>query len=81
MVDTILDMIRSDERVADSFKSGLPKLKRLTSCSTTDYRAIRARQRRGTLSEYYDEQGYVCYDENELKDWKPAKRGRKPIKQ
>ena len=38
---------------------------------------IAQRQRRGRMGYYVDEQGYVCYDADELKMWKPRKNGRK----
>ena len=35
------------------------------------------RQRRGRMSYIVDEQGYVCYDDEELRNWIPRRAGRK----
>lgn len=55
-------------------------MKRLISLSETEARKIRKRQENGTMSELYDSDLYLCYDEKEYKNWKPKKVGRKPIK-
>lgn len=55
-------------------------LKRLTDLHTCDANKIRARQKSGTMKEYFDEQGYLCFSEEELKNWQPRKIGRKPHK-
>lgn len=38
---------------------------------------IRSLQRRQRLKSYQDKDGYACYDEDELNNYKPAKRGAK----
>lgn len=38
---------------------------------------IRDRQIKGTMNEYTDEQGYLCYSQQEFDNWKPKKVGRK----
>ena len=42
------------------------------------YRRIAMRQTKGTMGYFVDNEGYVCYDTEELKNWKPKKAGRKP---
>lgn len=51
---------------------------RLVSLSRKDSCKIRNRQLKGTMTEYYDDEHYLCFDDQELKTWKPRKCGRKP---
>ena len=51
---------------------------RLVSLSRKDSCKIRNRQLKGTMTEYYDDEYYLCFDDQELKTWKPRKCGRKP---
>lgn len=51
-------------------------LKRIIELTYNEARKIRARQKVGTMKEYYDEEQYLCYDEEELKTYKPKKSGR-----
>lgn len=51
-------------------------LKRIIELSYNEARKIRARQKVGTMKEYYDEEKYICFDEEELKNYKPRKYGR-----
>lgn len=53
-------------------------MKRLSEMSHNEMRKIRDRQRKGTMSELYDKQNYLCFDEREYAEWKPKKNGRKP---
>ena len=53
-------------------------IKRLISLSRSEASKIRNRQLNGTMGEYYDDEDYLCYSEQELRDWKPKKIGRKP---
>ena len=53
-------------------------LVRLISLSKKDAAKIRDRQMIGTMNEYYDDEKYLCFDDQELKAWKPRKVGRKP---
>lgn len=53
-------------------------LVRLISLLKKDAVKIRSRQLSGTMTEYYDDEKYLCFDDKELKTWKPRKRGRKP---
>lgn len=53
-------------------------LKRLISLSHTEATRIRNRQIVGTMTEFYDDDGYLCYDEDDLNGYKPRKRGRRP---
>lgn len=53
-------------------------LKRLISLSRKDANKIRDRQLKGTMNEYFDDELYLCYDDEELENWKPRKNGRKP---
>ena len=52
-------------------------IKRLKDLSKTLYARYRARQLAGTMIEYIDEQGYICYDEEEAANYVPKKNGRK----
>lgn len=52
-------------------------MKRLVCLDLAEARKIRGRQLRGSMTELYDEEDYLCYDEEELKNWSPKKRGRK----
>lgn len=42
------------------------------------YHTIRARQRVGSMKEYLDNEGNLCYDENELHTYVADKGGRPP---
>lgn len=53
-------------------------LVRLISLPRKDASKIRDRQLKGTMTEYYDDEKYLCFDDQELKRWKPRKSGRKP---
>lgn len=52
-------------------------IKRVFEMLPTDARKIRARQKNGTMTEIYDDDGFICYDVDEYNSWKPKKRGRK----
>lgn len=56
------------------------KLKRLKELSKRESAKIRARQISGTMTEYYDDDSYLCFDEDELKTYKSKKSGRQPKK-
>lgn len=51
-------------------------LKRIIELPYNEARKIRARQKVGTMKEYYDDDQYLCFDEEELKSYKPRKDGR-----
>lgn len=51
---------------------------RLMSLTHKEASKIRDRQKKGTMKSYYDDELYLCYDDEELKNWKPRKNGRKP---
>lgn len=55
------------------------KLTRLISLPHSQATKIRERQKAGTMTEFYDDEQYLCYSEEELKNYKPKKRGR-PVK-
>lgn len=55
-------------------------IKRVFELDKTEARKIRARQRCGTMEEYYDDDCYICYDTKEYENWRPSKVGRKPKK-
>lgn len=55
-------------------------IKRLCDCKHSFSQKIRARQKSGTMTEYYDDEGYVCFDEDELEIYKPKKKGRPTVK-
>ena len=55
-------------------------MKRLISLTHSEASKIRSRQKKGTMSELYDDEQYLCYDESEYENWLPKKNGRKPIK-
>ena len=55
------------------------KLIRLISLPHSEATKIRERQKAGTMTEFYDDEQYLCFSEEELKNYKPKKRGR-PIK-
>lgn len=52
-------------------------IKRICELNKTEASKIRARQKNGTMEEYYDDDCYICYDVDEYKNWKPRKNGRK----
>lgn len=54
----------------------MTKIKRLIELNQTDASKVRARQKSGTMTTYFDDQSYVCFDEEELECWKSKKRGR-----
>lgn len=51
-------------------------IKRLISLPHSEACKIRARQLAGTMTEFYDDEQYLCFSEEELKNYKPKKRGR-----
>lgn len=53
-------------------------LVRVFSMNHNTSRTIRHRQCVGTMQEYFDEEGYVCFSKEEFEKWKPRKAGRKP---
>ena len=55
------------------------KLTRLISLPYKEAHRIRERQKAGTMTEFYDDEQYLCFSEEELKNYKPKKRGR-PVK-
>lgn len=55
-------------------------MKRLIDLTFSEASKIRARQKNGTMTELFDNEQYLCFDEEELKNWKPRKNGRKSIK-
>lgn len=54
------------------------KLKRLADLEHGERRTIQARQNAGTMTKHIDSDGYLCFNEEELKTYKPRKVGRKP---
>lgn len=52
------------------------KLTRLISLPYKEAHRIRERQKSGTMTEFYDDEQYLCFSEEELKNYKPKKRGR-----
>lgn len=52
------------------------KLIRLISLPHSQATKIRERQKAGTMTEFYDDEQYLCYSEEELQNYKPKKRGR-----
>lgn len=56
------------------------KLVRLATLLHNDRIKIRKRQMKGTMSDLVDSEGYICYDADELKTWKPKKAGRPSTK-
>lgn len=52
------------------------KLTRLISLPYKEAHRIRERQKAGTMTEFYDDEQYLCFSEEELKNYKPKKRGR-----
>lgn len=55
------------------------KIIRLISLPHSQATKIRERQKAGTMTEFYDDEQYLCFSEEELKNYKPKKRGR-PVK-
>lgn len=55
-------------------------LKRVISLPHSEAMKIYARINNGTMKEYFDDEEYLCYDKEELKNWKSKKVGRKPRK-
>lgn len=53
-------------------------IKRLISLTHSEATKIRERQKVGTMTEFYDDENYLCYSEEEYKNYKGMKRGRKP---
>ena len=51
-------------------------IKRLVSLPYRDARRIRERQKAGTMTEFYDDEQYLCYSEEEYINYKPKKSGR-----
>lgn len=56
------------------------KLRRVIELDYNEARKIRARQDAKTMKTYYDDEFYICFDEDELKTYKPRKNGRPPKK-
>lgn len=52
-------------------------LKRLNELTKKERNKLSMRMKNGTLKKHIDEFGYLCYDEQELTEWKPKKFGRK----
>ena len=53
------------------------ELKRVIDLPTTaDASRVYARLKKGTMTYYEDDKGYVCYDQDELETYTPSKRGR-----
>ena len=53
-------------------------LKRIVDLPTIgESKKVYDRIRRGSMKYYEDDEGYACYDEDELKNYKPRKNGRK----
>jgi hypothetical protein len=52
-------------------------IKRLISLTHSEATKIRERQKVGTMTEFYDDEHYLCYSEEEYKNYKGMKRGRK----
>lgn len=57
------------------------QLKRMKDLPRNTYSKYRERQLAGSMSEYYDDDGYLLYDEDEVETYKPKKRGRPTKKQ
>ena len=53
-------------------------LKRIAELPRNEAARIRSRQNNGSMSVFFDEQNYICYDEEELAKWTKKKAGRKP---
>lgn len=51
-------------------------LKRLNNLSRTEAAKIRKRQISGTMKLYFDKEDYICFETDELKTYKPKKKGR-----
>ena len=56
-------------------------IKRVFDLDSSEARKVRARQKKGTMSEIYDDNRYLCYDVGEYENWTPKKPGRKPGKE
>ena len=54
-------------------------IKRVIELTHSEACKIRARQRAGTMNEYFDDEKYLCYETDELDTYKPRKTGR-PLK-
>lgn len=56
------------------------KLKRVIDMPTlVESKRIYARFKKGTMTYYEDDEGYACYDEDELLNYKPPRVGRKSL--
>lgn len=55
-------------------------IKRLIDLPRNEANKIRARQKAGSMNEYYDDENYLCYSVQELENFQKAKAGRKPVK-
>lgn len=53
-------------------------IRRLISLAHSEATKIRERQKVGTMTEFYDDEKYLCYSEEEYLNYKGNKRGRKP---
>lgn len=56
-------------------------LKRLKDLEKKQRDKLSMRMKNGTLNKHIDEDGYLCYDDQELMKWKSKKVGRKIKKQ
>lgn len=56
----------------------MENIKRVIELNQTDASKVRARQKAGTMTTYFDDDAYVCFDQSEFENWKPQKRGRQP---
>lgn len=54
-------------------------IKRLIDLPRNEANKIRARQKAGSMNEYYDDKNYLCYSVQELENYKKGKAGRKPV--
>lgn len=56
------------------------KLKRVIDMPTlVESKRVYARFKKGTMTYYEDGEGYACYDEDELINYKPPRAGRKSL--
>lgn len=55
-------------------------LKRLKDLPRCESAKIRARQNRKRMTTLFDNDGYLCYESEEMEHWQNQKNGRKPKK-
>ena len=53
--------------------------RRVVDLSIEERSVVYQRMKYGSIHKYYDDENYLCFDDSELANWKPRKRGRKPI--